>query len=75
MITIHLSVVASACLLASQMVTHAACSPALSEQLAGTQRSVESLRPDKAGQMRVIASAASALHELVDALNAHHRAP
>jgi hypothetical protein len=49
------SFVASAYLLASSAVTHAGCNPALTEQLVGAERIVDSLRPDKAGQMRVFA--------------------
>jgi hypothetical protein len=49
------SVVASAYLLAASAVTHAGCSPGLTEQLVSAERIVDSLRPDKAGQMRVFA--------------------
>jgi hypothetical protein len=51
-----LSVVVSTYLLASSTLAHAACSPALTEQLVSAERIVDSLRPDKAGQMRVFAS-------------------
>ena len=37
-------------------MAHAACSPVLTEQIAGVEQIVDSLRPDKAGQMRVFAS-------------------
>jgi hypothetical protein len=50
------SVVASACLLASSPLTHASCSAALSEQFAGAERIANSLRPDKPGQVRVFSS-------------------
>jgi hypothetical protein len=43
-------------MLGTPPTTHADCSPALSEQIARAERIVESLRPDKAGQMRVFAS-------------------
>jgi hypothetical protein len=49
------SVVASTYLLASSAVTHAGCTPGLTEQLVSAERIVDSLRPDKAGQMRVFA--------------------
>jgi hypothetical protein len=54
--TTFLSVVVSTYLLASSPLAHAACSPALTEQLVSAERIVDSLRPDKAGQMRVFAS-------------------
>jgi hypothetical protein len=50
------SVVASAYLLASSTLANASCSTALTEKLAGTERIVNSLRPDKPGQIRVFAS-------------------
>jgi hypothetical protein len=50
------SVVASTCLLAASTLAHAGCSPALTEKLAGAERIVNSLRPDKPGQIRVFAS-------------------
>jgi hypothetical protein len=50
------SVVASTCLLAASTLAHASCSTTLTEQFAGTNRIVDSLRPDKPGQMRVFAS-------------------
>jgi hypothetical protein len=49
------SVIASTCLLASPL-THASCSAALGEQLASAERTANSLRPDKPGQMRVFSS-------------------
>jgi hypothetical protein len=52
--TIH-SVVASTFLLASTLA-HANCSPTLTEQVASAARIVDSLRPDKPGQVRVSAS-------------------
>ena len=51
-----LSGVLSTCLLASPNLTHAGCSSALTEQLVSAERIVDSLRPDKSGQMRVFAS-------------------
>jgi hypothetical protein len=50
------SVVASTYLLASSTLTHASCSTAFTENLAGAERIVSSLRPDKPGQIRVFAS-------------------
>jgi hypothetical protein len=50
-----LSAVVSTCLLASP-ITHAGCNSALTEQLVRAERVVDSLRPDKAGQMRIFAS-------------------
>jgi hypothetical protein len=49
------SVVASTSLLASTLA-HANCSPTFTKELAGAERIVDSLRPDKPGQMRVLAS-------------------
>ena len=43
-------------MLGSPPLAHAACSLALTEQIASVERIVDSLRPDKAGQMRVFAS-------------------
>ena len=54
--TTFFSVVASTCLLASSPLTHANCSTAFTEKLASTERIVDSLRPDKPGQIRVFAS-------------------
>jgi len=51
-----LSVVASAYFLASPTLTYANCSTTFTEKLAGAGRIVDSLRPDKPGQMRVFAS-------------------
>ena len=50
------SLVASICLLAVSTLSHASCNPVLAEQLASAQRIVDSLRPDKPGQARVVAS-------------------
>ena len=50
------SVVASTYLLASSTLTYASCSTTFTEQFAGADRIVDSLRPDKPGQMRVFAS-------------------
>jgi hypothetical protein len=47
-------VVASTCLLASTLV-HATCSPSFSDQVARTERIVDSVKPDKPGQVRVSA--------------------
>lgn len=50
------SVAASICWLVSMAPAHAGCNPGLTGQYAGTQKIIDSLRPDKPGQMRVIAS-------------------
>ena len=50
------SVVASTYLLAASTLAHASCSTAFVEKLAGAERTVDSLRPDKPGQIRVFAS-------------------
>jgi hypothetical protein len=50
------SLTGSIFMLGSPAMVHAACSLALTEQIAGVERIVDSLRPDKAGQMRVFAS-------------------
>jgi hypothetical protein len=55
MATTVYSVVASTFPLASTLA-HANCSPTLIEQFASAERIVDSLRPDKPGQIRVIAS-------------------
>jgi len=55
MTTATTSVFATACLLASSL-THADCSPTFIERLTGTQRMVDSLRPDKPAQARVYTS-------------------
>jgi hypothetical protein len=55
MTTTLFSVVASTYLLTTSTLTHAACNPALNAQLVNAERIVDSLRPDKAGQMRVFA--------------------
>jgi hypothetical protein len=49
------SVVASTFLLASTLA-HANCTPAFTEEFASAARIVDSLRPDKPGQIRVSAS-------------------
>ncbi len=48
--------VGSFSLLAFSTVTTATCNPSLSEQIVGAERIIDSLRPDKAGQMRVFAA-------------------
>lgn len=48
--------VASTALLALSNPAHASCSSPLTEQFAGVQRIVDSLRSDKPGQARVFAS-------------------
>ena len=50
------SLAGSLVMLGSPPITHANCSLALTEQIASVERIVDSLRPDKAGQMRVFAS-------------------
>jgi hypothetical protein len=50
------SIVASTYLLASPTLTYANCSTTFTGQFAGAERIVDSLRPDKPGQMRVFAS-------------------
>jgi hypothetical protein len=50
------SVIASTYLLASSTLTYASCSTTFTEKFAGADRIVDSLRPDKPGQMRVFAS-------------------
>ena len=50
-----LYVTGSTVMLGSAPAALADCSPSLTEQIAGVERIVESLRPDKAGQMRVFA--------------------
>jgi len=49
------AVVASTYFLASTL-TYANCSTTLTEKFAGAERIIDSLRPDKPGQMRVFAS-------------------
>lgn len=51
-----LSTIMSTYLLVSMSAAQADCSAALRVQIAGAERIVDSLRPDKAGQMRVFAS-------------------
>lgn len=48
--------VGSTCLLTLSTLAHADCSPVLTEQIVSTERIIDSLRPDKAGQIRVFAS-------------------
>jgi hypothetical protein len=55
MTTIFYSAALSICLLASSTLAHAGCSPAFTEQYLNAERTADSLRPDKAGQMRVFA--------------------
>lgn len=50
------SIVASTALLALSSLAHASCSPTLTEHFSSVQLIVDSLRPDKPGQMRVVAS-------------------
>jgi hypothetical protein len=50
------SVVASTYLLASSTLAYASCSTPFTDKFAGAERIVDSLRPDKPGQMRVFAS-------------------
>lgn len=50
------SVVAATCLLAASPLTRANCSTPLAAKLASTERVVDSLRPEKPGQIRVFAS-------------------
>jgi hypothetical protein len=50
------SAVAATCLLAASPLTRANCSTPLATKLASTERVVDSLRPEKPGQIRVFAS-------------------
>ena len=50
------SVVASTYLLGASTLTYASCSTTFTEQFAGADRIVDSVRPDKPGQTRVFAS-------------------
>jgi hypothetical protein len=50
------STIGSMYMLATSPLAHAACSPELTQQIVSAERTVDSLRPDKAGQMRVFAS-------------------
>jgi hypothetical protein len=50
------SIFGSACLVLSTGSACADCSAALNEQIVRAERIVDSLRPDKAGQMRVFAT-------------------
>jgi hypothetical protein len=54
--TTFFSVVASTYLLASSTLTYASCSTPFTEKFAGAERIVDSLRPEKPGQMRVFAA-------------------
>jgi hypothetical protein len=54
--TTFLSVVATTYLLASSTPTHASCSTTVTKDFASAERIVDSLRPDKPGQLRVFAS-------------------
>ncbi len=56
MSTSFMSLAACVCLVASTSTVHAKCGPALSEQIVSAERIIDSLRPDKVGQMRVFAS-------------------
>jgi hypothetical protein len=49
-------IVASTALLALSNLAQANCSPSLSEHISSVQRIVNSVRPDKPGQVRVVAS-------------------
>jgi hypothetical protein len=51
-----LFVLASTYILASPSLSQASCAPKLTEQVLGVERVVDSLRPDKPGQVRVFAS-------------------
>lgn len=53
--SIH-SIVASTALLALSNLAQANCSPTLTEHFSSVQRIVDSVRPDKPGQLRVVAS-------------------
>ena len=52
----RISIVASTALLALSNLAQANCSPTLTEHFSSAQRIVDSVRPDKPGQMRVVAS-------------------
>jgi hypothetical protein len=56
MTTTLFSIIGSIYMLAASPMTHAGCSPALTEQIVNAERIVDSLRPDKAGQMRTFAT-------------------
>jgi hypothetical protein len=49
-------IVASTALLALSNLAQANCSPTLTEHFSSVQRIVDSVRPDKPGQLRVVAS-------------------
>lgn len=55
MIARFYAVAVSAYVLAASTVARAGCSPSFTEHFSGAQRVVDSLRPDKPGQMRVFA--------------------
>jgi hypothetical protein len=55
MATTLFSIVGSIYMLASSPMAHAECSPGLTAEIVSAERIVDSLRPDKAGQMRVFA--------------------
>jgi hypothetical protein len=50
------SIVASTALLALSNLAQANCSPTFTEHLSSVQRTVDSVRPDKPGQLRVVGS-------------------
>jgi hypothetical protein len=50
-----LPIVGSTFLLVSSNLTHANCAPGLSEQIVTAERIIDSLRPEKSGQVRVFA--------------------
>jgi hypothetical protein len=50
------SIITSSAILAFSNLAQATCSPILAEHIASVQRIVDSLRPDKPGQVRVFAS-------------------
>jgi hypothetical protein len=49
-------IVASTAILALSNLAQANCSPTLTEHISSVQRIVDSVRPDKPGQVRVVAS-------------------
>jgi hypothetical protein len=51
-----LSIVASTALLAQSNLAQANCSPTLTDHFSNVQQIVDSVRPDKPGQLRVVAS-------------------
>ena len=54
MTTTFYSIITATCLMTSALA-HADCGPQFSKHYAGAERIVDSLRPDKPGQIRVIA--------------------